>query len=1277
MTVYNLLQEQIKKNPEGIAIIFGDKKISYEQLDNEINNLSSYLIESGIKSGDLAGVSVKRSPEMVITLLSLIKIGAAYLPLDPSFPSNRLKFIIEDSRCSFLITESTLNDFYSYYDGKLINVEEYKSHSRPKPEGFDVDENSLAYILYTSGSTGNPKGVQITHKSLLNFLHSMEKTPGFSSADSLLAITTLSFDISGLEIFLPLVTGAKLIIASKEETIDGKLLLALLKENITVMQATPSTWKLLLDSGWNEKLKLKALCGGEALSRDLADKILERVDSLWNMYGPTETTIWSSCAKIEAGKGLIHLGKPISNTQFYIVDKNNQFCAPGVPGELLIGGDGLSIGYLNREELTREKFIVNPFDKEKKSKVYRTGDLVKITPKKEIEFLGRIDNQVKIRGFRIELGEIENVIRKNIHVKEAAVIVKEFDNNDKKLVAYFVPNTNSSNGNNAGSAHIANWQSEWNYLYNTAIDHNKKNGSVEFNLDFAVTSELTQNEKHLTEGFNEWLSQTLDRIIALKPKRVLEIGCGGGQLLKKIAPLCDHYAATDFAESSIKILQTQVSRDSAIAGKVDLLVKAADDDLPFEKKSFDTIIVNSVVQYFPSPEYLVSVLNNLVDYLTDGGCLYLGDIQSKSLLRNHHINDQLGHLPMNTTVSGLKKLVEHRIELEEELVVDPDLFYAMKNINSKVGRVEVMLRRGKALNETTQYHYDVFIYAGILVKDEVTCEEVFWGNELKTYEELEFILSNEKPEIFYLCDLPRKRISANLEREKKIYSSPDNKLISEILSAIEEKDNLIDPEDLWALGKKYNCTADLIFPGNSDKAKIDVVFKTNNKNIKYKIRNSHVITNDLSAYANNPSLSKKNKNIVSAIKEEIAGQLPEYMIPSFIIPIEKIPLTPNGKIDIKELMKYDVQDIVLSRAIVQPETPFQELLLKIWKNLLAIETISTEDNFFELGGHSILAAQMFTELEKETGRRLPLATLFKHQTILEIAEAFESEQCDESWSPLVFIKLGKSKSPLFLVHGAEGNVLLYRDLANYINSDNPVYALQSRGLRGKEFIPGSIAEMADDYVDAIKLVKPEGPYRLGGYCMGGTIAYEMAQRLNELGDEVSILFLLETYNAHLIKDAFSFTTKTREKIENLKFHFENIKALKGKDRSSFIRSKTETAIRRTTARMGMMKSKIGIDLDKVDESDYMTRTLREINEVSQCNYIPSQYNGKTVLLRPRISFESEPDPNFGWENYITGEFRIFNLDVAPRGMLTDPFVKQTAKIIESFLSEDHADKLIK
>jgi amino acid adenylation domain-containing protein len=442
--VHQLFEAQVERTPEAIALRFGGMQLTYRELNARANQLARFLARRGATPGVLVGIAVDRSPDMVVALLGILKSGAAYLPLDPGYPYDRLQFMIEDAGVSLTVRQHRpgaralpQNDAAVCLDSDRPAIARedaanFSSGARPQ---------DLAYVIYTSGSTGKPKGVQIPHGAAVNFLTSMAHQPGLTSKDTLLAVTTLSFDIAGLECYLPLTVGAKIVLASREVAADGARLLELLNTSgANVMQATPATWRLLLDAGWEPgKMRLKVLCGGEALPGALAGQILKRCGSLWNMYGPTETTIWSTLQRIDAaGQGAAPIGRPIANTQVYAVDANLQPVPAGVAGELLIGGDGVAWGYRNRPALTAEKFVPDPFGRVPGARLYRTGDLVRCQQDGNIEFLGRIDHQVKVRGFRIELGEIEAVLGAHPAVREVVVLAREDVVGDPRLVAYLV-----------------------------------------------------------------------------------------------------------------------------------------------------------------------------------------------------------------------------------------------------------------------------------------------------------------------------------------------------------------------------------------------------------------------------------------------------------------------------------------------------------------------------------------------------------------------------------------------------------------------------------------------------------------------------------------------------------------------------------------------------------------------------------------------------------------------------------------------------------------------
>ncbi|MGC2332315.1 MAG: amino acid adenylation domain-containing protein [Candidatus Acidiferrales bacterium] len=437
--VYDLVNDHVTRNPERIAVSFEGTELTYRELNQRANRLANRLRALNVAPDTLVGVCLERSPDIPVAILAVLKAGGAYVPIDPRYPRDRIAYMLEDSGASVLITKQSLLSGLPSNVPSVISLDEHGqallTESDRQPETNSTTPENLAYVIYTSGSTGKPKGVEVTHRSVVNFLTSMRREPGLSESDRLLAVTTLCFDIAGLEFYLPLTSGACVVIAPQAALTDGTRIAQLLRDaRITVMQATPVTWRLLLDCGWRAAPGFKALCGGEALPRELADRLLGAGAEVWNLYGPTETTIWSTIYRVEAQQGSVPIGKPIRNTQIYILDEHRNLVPRGVPGEIYIAGDGLARGYLHRPELTAERFVQDPFDPD--GKMYRTGDLGRWLPDGNLECAGRLDHQIKLRGFRIDLGEIETALEKLPLVRQAVVIVREDTPNDQRLTAY-------------------------------------------------------------------------------------------------------------------------------------------------------------------------------------------------------------------------------------------------------------------------------------------------------------------------------------------------------------------------------------------------------------------------------------------------------------------------------------------------------------------------------------------------------------------------------------------------------------------------------------------------------------------------------------------------------------------------------------------------------------------------------------------------------------------------------------------------------------------------
>ncbi len=854
----DLFELQARRTPEALAVSCGGKTVCYSELADRVLGFARYLRSVGVGPGTRVGIFLERSERMVEAILAIHKAGGAYVPLDPAFPRTRLDYILQDAGLDVVLAEKKLeSDLPECGRARVIFMDGDWNREAPEIPPAKANGKDPAYVIYTSGSTGKPKGVVVPHSAITNFLESMRIEPGLSSKDVLLAVTTLSFDISVLELLLPLVSGAAVAIAERKSISDGKALADLLKETgATVMQATPVTWRILLEAGWQKANGLKALCGGEALSRDLANRILATGAELWNLYGPTETTVWSAACRVEPGQETPPIGFPIANTQFHVLDGKGIPLPIGIPGELWVGGEGLALGYLGKEEMTRERFVSETEGEipEGTGRLYRTGDLVKRRADGKLDFLGRLDQQVKVRGFRIELEEIESELIAHPSVEQAAVAVREVaPGGDMRLVAYVV-------GKNAKAASL---------------------------------------REHLTAG------------------------------------------------------------------------------------------------------------------------------------------------------------------------------------------------------------------------------------------------------------------------------------------------------------------------------------------------------------------------------------LPSYMVPSDFVRVEALPQTPNGKLDRKALPYIHSRQEREDTEYIAPHDDLEEQLTAIWESLLKVKPISTTADFFEIGGHSLLAAQLFAKMEKILGISLPLATLFRVSTLGGLAEEIRRTGRKPVWRILEPIQPHGDQPPLFLIHGGEGNVLLYRDLARHLGPNRPVYGVQSEGLFSDQEYHPRFETLASRYIQEIQSVQPEGPYYFGGYCMGGTITLEMALQLQNQGHKVGLVILLETYNIQELGRAANKLFSSWNRVLNLWFHFKNMQHLDPRNKWKFFLQKAQTEISRMKTGMNIGLSSLANRRCRGDKNSPHSPHLsvNQANEKAQTEYIPRKYAGRVLLFKPKTFFAGHEREYFGWHDILGESLKIETINIYPRGMLIEPYVEILAQKIAAALDD--------
>jgi amino acid adenylation domain-containing protein len=864
-TIAQLVDNEASKYPTKTAVKHGGRACTYQTLIEQSNQLARYLKKYNLNAGDVVAIAMERSPEMVIVLLALIRSGVTYLPIDNSFPMERINYMLTDAGVKTVITSKKFSGQYFNFPNTIFTEDAFEECTNYGLETFeaDIDEESIAYILYTSGSTGEPKGVAVKHSGLLNLLLSVKNSPGISENDVMLASTTISFDIAELEIFLPLISGATMVMADADTVKDGRSLLDIAKsEHITIMQGTPFMWHTMLEAGWTEALPITIFCGGEAMAKELAEKLLTRCKVLWNMYGPTETTIYSIIKKISPKDEVITIGKPVLNTQVYLLDEGMNKVAAGEVGEIYIAGAGVAKGYINKPELTDEKFIADPFSAVAGQKMYKTGDLGKVLDNGDIQCLGRTDYQIKIRGYRVETEEIEHQLRLQKNIKAALVVLYKDTLANMHLVAYIVP------------------------------------------------------------------------------------------------------------EGTFK---------------------------------------------------------------------------------------------------------------------DADI---------------------------------------------------------------------------------------------------------------------IEQAKTW--------------------------------------------------------------------KDELKSSLPAYMVPNAYVGIPAIPLMVNGKIDRKALPEPAIEKGI-ANAFEAPQTEIEILLADIFLQNIAITRIGVNDNFFDLGINSLVAVKIMIQVEKQFGKRLPLAALLKYPTIKQLALAIPDYSFNSIYKSLTPIKPQGCKIPLYIVHGIGLNVFNLYQMASKLDKEQPVYGLQALGLDGTMEPLDNIETIAKFYNNEILMHNPHGPYAIAGYSLGGYIAYEMVRQLEAMGKEVKMLVMFDTnlqYPTHQYALGKKLYAKSKRQLRKTNYYIGSF----FKQPVATVRYLRHSAIKKKD----ILLSKIGAlkTFNPDNLPDFMQDIAGKLRFALN-NYVVRPYDVKIDLFKAEVRANYIDDPKYlGWGEYALNGIITHEVPGDHKDMFNPPNDQIMANALQKRLDEINEQLLV-
>jgi microcystin synthetase protein McyA len=1001
LTLPGLLRAQAGRTPDRVALVFEEQSLTYRELNERSNRLARHLARRGVGPEVTVAVSLDRSVEMVVALLGTLKAGGAYLPMDPVYPRDLVAFMARDAGAPLLLTQDRYAGAMPLPAESVIPLDSgWPEIGRESAEEFSsgVSEDNVAYVIFTSGSTGRPKGVRNTHRAICNRLLWMQEEYGLTEADRVLQKTPMTFDVSVWEYFWPLSAGARLVVAPPEIHRDRVALARRIgRDGITTIHFVPSMLQAFLEQENLEDVRClrRVFCSGEALSRDLQERFFARLDAeLHNLYGPTEAAVDVTFWRCErAGpRGSVPIGRPIANTQIYLRDRAGDPVPVGAPGELYIGGVGVARDYLNRPELTAEKFLPDPYGRGRGGRLFRTGDLARYRSDGNIEYLGRLDHQVKVRGIRIEPGEIESALREHPAIREAVVVAREDVPGDKRLVAYLVQDP----GYHGSEEQLARWRSaqveQWKTVYEDTYREPPPIADTTFNT-VGWNSSYT-GEPMPESDVREWYEHTVGRILSLSPRRVLEIACGTGMILFRVAPHCEEYWGADVSEEAQRYVAHHLAASKPPLPGVKLFRRPADDFRGFPERFFDGVILNAVVGHFPDIDYFARVLEGAVSVVAPGGFVFVGDVRSLPLLPAHHVSIQLHLAAGSLSVSQLAQRVRRHVDREEELVVDPAFFAALTRL-PRVGGVQIHVKRGRGHNEVTRFRYDAMLQVEPAPAPVETNEWLDWDGERPTLERLRDILVRREPETLGVRRVANPRLSTEVAAMEAI-AAGGGMTVAELKSAVAAApERGADPEEFWQLAETLPYRAEISWSDSAPEGRFDVVFRRRREEDPRRgALMPLVATADRSRpwrdYANDPLRADLARELVPELRARLRTTLPEYMVPSAFVLLDALPLTGSGKIDRRALPPPDTARPDLEKEYVAPRTPTEQKLAALWAEVLGIDRVGIHDGFLELGGHSLLATQIVSRIRDAYGVELSVPSLFEAPTVAELAERVQT-----------------------------------------------------------------------------------------------------------------------------------------------------------------------------------------------------------------------------------------------------------------------------------------------
>ncbi|PZH16174.1 non-ribosomal peptide synthetase [Streptomyces sp. NTH33] len=993
-----LFEEQAARRPDAVAVRHGEQRLTYAELNARANRVAHHLRGAGVGPDVLVGLCAGRSPELVVGLLGILKAGGAYVPIDPGYPEQRIRALLDSSGARTVLGQSRLPDTLFGPDTEVVHLDTGERAAdraqvlatlpdhNPSRAEWGLTPDHLAYAIFTSGSTGRPKGVLVEQRGVVRLV----RNPDYFAADEdtvVLHHSSISFDAGSQEVLTPLLCGGLLVLHDGDSKDPGQLLDCVERTGVTTMLLSAAFLPAFVEAASGRDLPLctMAVVGDTFSARDVRRLYAAHPGlTVVNGYGPTENSIASTYHVIErdiADDARVPIGRPVPHTTAYVTDDHLRLVPDGVIGELCLGGAGVARGYLGDPELTAERFVRDSFGDDPDGRLYRTGDLVRRLPDGTLEFRGRVDDQVKVRGFRVEPGEIETVLHAHPSV-HSAVVVPRTSGETHTLSAYVRPAETwlEAASEEQTADHLGQWQRLFEDQYARGDGE-----TVPDDLNLAGWQSSYTGDPIPEPEMREWIDGTVARIRQLRPKRLMEIGCGTGLLLFRYAEHCEAVHGVDISTAALDAVRRGVERRgwSHVTLRRGDALSVAEPGAAADSERFDLVVLNSVAQYFPSRHYLDEVIARVLPLVRVGGRILLGDIRNLDLFSAHVCAIERSRAGAPATAGTLAEQVQRRRRQETELLLSPTYFTRLPERFAELGDVDIMIKRGVGGNEMLAYRYDV-----VLTKGPAAPADDHPWRECATPAELRALLETGAPDRFGVTGLTNPRIaddvhvSVALARWSPLHRVEPLPLGARLTTRAQDEIQELEAvlRQAEELGYKVAATWSQDRPDG-----LDLVFG----------RGTAPRALARSPYraprlANAPQIDRLAPALVRELRKHLSERLPDYMVPGAFVVLEELPVTPQGKVDKRALPAPDDEDVA-KEVYVAPRTEAQRTLCRLVGAVLGPERVGLQDNFFNLGGHSLLATRLNLRVKKETGAELTLQTILTAATMEDMAAALEEE----------------------------------------------------------------------------------------------------------------------------------------------------------------------------------------------------------------------------------------------------------------------------------------------